>query len=70
MGKYRFDEETGEASGDCSACGEPCVQTDNFGRDNCVKIVDETQQVPKVLEVFCDMRCMWNFFYRQATQGA
>ncbi len=62
---YAWDEESGEASGHCRFCGENCVCTDNFGRDNCIKLLDKTWQTPEVIGIWCSVGCFWNDMRRQ-----
>jgi hypothetical protein len=58
---YKFDSDKGEASGKCNFCKKWCVVTDNFGRDGCIKLIDDTQQTPEVLGVWCNIDCLLNW---------
>lgn len=62
---YEFDMQTGEALGHCQYCRKSCVYTDNFGRDNCIKLVDEIEQTPEVIGLWCSIDCFWDDLCRQ-----
>ncbi len=66
---YVWDEESGEASGHCQFYGANCVDTDNFGRDNCIKLLDETEQTPEVIGIWCSIDCFWNDLRRPVNSG-